>query len=113
MLWTIVKAAISAAVIVGVAEVSRRFPRLGALLLTLPLVSILAFITTWTNQHDLPAISRLARETLILVPLGLPFFLPLAFAERLHLGFWSATAWGVACASATIGLWFAFGPRVV
>jgi len=54
MLWTIVKAAISAAVIVGVAEVSRRVPRLGALLLTLPLVSILAFITTWTNQHDLP-----------------------------------------------------------
>jgi len=111
MVWTIFKATISAAVIVAVAEVSRRFPRLGALLLTLPIVSILAFITTWGSQHDLPAISRLARETLILVPLGLPFFVPLAFAERLGLGFWSAFCAGLTSAALTIGLWLAYGPR--
>ena len=111
MFWTFVKATISAAVIVAVAEMSRRFPRLGALLLTLPLVSILAFVMSWTQHRDLPAISRLAKETLVLVPLGLPFFVPLAFAERLGLGFWSASLLGVALASVTIGLWFAFGPR--
>ena len=110
MWWTLVKAAISAAVIVAVAELSQRFPRLGALLLTLPIVSILAFVMSWQQQHDLPAISRLARETLVLVPLGLPFFLPLAFAERLGLSFWSATALGVVLVSFTIGTWFAFGP---
>ena len=111
MFWTFVKAMISAAVIVTVAEMSRRFPRLGALLLTLPIVSILAFVMSWTQHRDLPAISRLAKETLVLVPLGLPFFVPLAFAERLGLGFWSASLLGVALASVTIGLWFAFGPR--
>lgn len=111
MFWTFVKAMISAAVIVAVAEMSRRFPRLGALLLTLPLVSILAFVMSWTQHHDLSAISRLAKETLVLVPLGLPFFVPLAFAERLGLGFWSASLFGIVLASATIGLWFAFGPR--
>lgn len=111
MFWTFVKAMISAAVIVTVAEMSRRFPRLGALLLTLPLVSILAFVMSWTQHRDLPAISRLAKETLVLVPLGLPFFVPLAFAERLGLGFWSASLLGVALASVTIGMWFAFGPR--
>lgn len=91
----------------------RAFPTLpsaGALLLTLPLVSILAFVMSWQQQHDLPAISRLARETLVLVPLGLPFFLPLAFAERMGLSFWSATALGLVLASFTIGAWFAFGP---
>jgi hypothetical protein len=56
-------------------------------------------------------ISRLARETLILVPLGLPFFVPLAFAHRLGLGFWSAFVVGVALASVTIGLWLWLGPR--
>lgn len=56
--------------------------------LSLPLVSILAFLLAWHRDHDLPAISRQARETLILVQLGLPFFVPLAFADRVGLGFW-------------------------
>jgi hypothetical protein len=64
---------ISAAVIVTVAEVSGRMPRLGALLLTLPLVSILAFIMTWNKEQELGTIAVLARETLVFVPLGLPF----------------------------------------
>lgn len=34
--------------LVGEAELARRYPRCGALLLTLPLVSILAFATAWT-----------------------------------------------------------------
>ena len=113
MLFTIIKAVVSAAIIVAVVEVSRRLPRVGALLLTLPIVSILAFVMSWWQHHDLAAIAKLARETLVLVPLGLPFFVPLAFAERLGFGFWSAAALGVTLASLTIGLWFGFGPRAI
>ncbi len=113
MMWTLVKAVIAATVIMIVSDVSQRFPRLGALLLTLPIVSILAFVMSWQQHHDLPAISRLAKETLILVPLGLPFFIPLAFADKLGIGFWSAMGFGLVLASATIGLWFAFGPKAV
>lgn len=113
MWWTIVRIGISALAIVAVAEVSRRYPRLGALLLTLPVVSILAFIMAWTRHHDLPAVSRLARETLVLVPLGLPFFVPLAFAERLGLGFWQAFAAGILAATVLIGGWLLLAPRVV
>lgn len=111
MMWTLVKAVIAAIIVITVSAVSNRFPRLGALLLTLPIVSILAFGMSWQEHHDLPAISRLARETLILVPLGLPFFVPLAFAERLGLGFWSASGLGLLLASAIIGLWLVFGPK--
>ena len=102
---------LSAVILTAVSALAHRSPRLGALLLTLPVVSILAFVMTWYRQGDLATISRLARETLILVPLGLPFFVPLAFAERLHLTFWGATAAGVAAAAVTIGVYLSVTPK--
>ena len=89
----------------------RHSPRLAALLLTLPLVSILAFAASWSKDHDLRSISQMAKETLILVPLGLPFLLPLAFADRLGLSFWSAMLAGLVLALITIGAWLAYGPK--
>ena len=110
MIWTFLKAVISAAVIMAVAEVSGRLPRLGALLLTLPLISILAFIMTLNKEGEMTTIVHLARETLVLVPLGLPFFIPFALANRTGLSFWPTFAIGVLLASTTIGLWFWLGP---
>lgn len=102
---------IVAAIVIGiVSEIANRSPRIGAVLLTLPLVSILAFLMTWSRGHDLKNLQQLSRETLILVPLGLPFFLPLAFAERLGFGFWTALGVGVILAVVTIGSWLLFGP---
>ena len=109
MIWLITKALLSAAVIVAVAELAGRFPRLGAFLLTLPLISILAFILTWQKEGDITTITQLARETLVLVPLGLPFFIPFALADRTGLTFWPSFALGVIMASITIGLWFRYG----
>ena len=110
ILWNIARVGIAAVTIVGVAELSKRFPRYGALLLSLPIVSILAFVASWFQHHDLPAISRLARETLVLVPLGLPFFVPLAFAQRIGLDFWGSFAAGIVLASLTIGAWLLLAP---
>ena len=47
-------------------------------------------------------ISRMARQMLILVPLSLPFFVPLAFADRLHLTFWPAFALGLALVTVAV-----------
>src|SRR5215218_5497210 len=78
IMWMLIaRGVIAGAVIVGVTVLSDRSPRLGAFLLTLPLVSILAFVSSWQQRHDLGRISQVARETLVLVPLGLPFFVPL------------------------------------
>lgn len=108
--WNFVRVIIVALTVVAVAELSKRFPRAGALLLSLPIISILAFVVGWFQHRDLPAISRLARETLVLVPLGLPFFVPIAFAEQWGLGFWAALAVGIVFASVTIGAWLLFVP---
>ncbi len=106
MLW---RAIIAGLVVAGVSELANRYPRLGALLLTLPIVSIVAFIAVWRKEQNMNTVSRLAREGLVLVPLGLPLFVPIAFAERIGLVFWAALLLGVVLASATIGLWFWFG----
>lgn len=113
MWWTIGKAVIAAVILVAVSEIAKRYPRLGALLLTLPVASILAFIFTWTRHEDMTTVSRLARETLVLVPLGLPFFVPLAFAERWGIGFWTAFVTGIVLASVSIGVWFRLGPESI
>lgn len=107
------RAIIAGLVVAGVSEFADRFPRFGALLLTLPIVSIVAFVAVWNKEQDMNTVSRLARETLVLVPLGLPLFIPIAFSERAGLGFWSALLIGIALASGTIGLWFWLGPQPV
>lgn len=108
--WNILRVAIASTIVVVVAETSRRYPRVGALLLSLPLVSALAILFAWFQHRDLPAITKLTRETLVLVPLGLPFFVPLAFADRLGLGFWPAFGSGLVLATLTIGIWLLLAP---
>jgi hypothetical protein len=110
--WNSVRVVVVAVVVVAVAEVSRRYPRVGAVLLSLPLVSLLAFLASWFQHHDLQAITKLSRETLVLVPLGLPFFVPLALAPRLGWGFWPCFGAGIALATLTILAWLAWGPEL-
>ncbi len=99
----LVRAMIAAAVIVAVTEFGRHSPRLGGFILSLPLVSMLAMLS-WFHDHDIAAVSRLSRETLVFVICGLPFFVPLAFAQQLGLGFWGAMATGTVLAGATTAL---------
>lgn len=111
ILWAVARVMLAAIIIVAVAELSKRYPRYGAVLLSLPIVSILAFLFGWFQHRDLPAISRLARDTLMLVPLGLPFFVPFALSQRLGLSFWTCFASGTVLATITIVTWLAVWPQ--
>lgn len=112
IVWNSLRVALVAITVVTVAELSKRYPRFGALFLSLPIISVLAFLLGWFQHKDLAAISRLSRETLILVPLGLPFFVPLALAERLSLSFWTAFAMGTTLSLLSTTTWLMFGPRL-
>lgn len=100
-------------VLVGVTELAARSKtRLAALVISLPLMSIVAYILVWQRDQDLLKLTSLARDTLILVPLGLPFFVPLAFAGKWGLGFWGAFWLGVVLAAVCISLWMWLGQKV-
>lgn len=105
MLGFFIKIMISGLIIASVVQFGPKSPRIGALILSLPLVSISALLFIWFQNKNLSLITKLSLETMILVPLGLAFFVPLAFAEKIGLGFWPAFILGIVFSSIITGLW--------
>ena len=95
MLYLAVKALISGAIIAAVSEIAKRSPGIGALILSLPLISILAFIWLWRDTADQEGIAALAQSTFWFVLPTLPMFLVLPALLRGGVGFWAAL--GLSC----------------
>ena len=95
MLYLIAKAVISGVIIVAASEVAKRTPTYGSLILSLPLISILAFIWLWRDTGDNERIASLAEGTFWLVLPTLPLFLVLPALLRCGIAVWTALA--VAC----------------
>jgi hypothetical protein len=107
MMSLILRGLAAGAVVVAVSEIAARFPRLAALILFVPIVVPLVFIAMYMKQPNVGPISSLARQSLLLIPLSLPLFVPMALADRWGLSFWGALAVGLALLAGTIGtyLW--------
>jgi hypothetical protein len=90
MLYAITKALLSGAIIATASEVAKRNPGLGAIILSLPLVSLLAFVWLWLDTGDKEAIATLSRSTFWFVLLTLPMFLLLPALLRNDMSFWLA-----------------------
>lgn len=95
MFYLIVKALISGAVIAAASEVAKRFPALGALIVALPLVSILTMLWLWRDTGDALRIADHARATFWLVLPSMPMFLVLPWLLGRGTGFWLAL--GLSC----------------
>ena len=102
MSYLIVKAALSGVIVMIVSEVARRSPGIGALIASLPLVSILAMIWLWRDTGDALRIAQHAEATFWLVLPTLPMFLALPFLLRRGFAFWPSLA---AVAALTMGLY--------
>lgn len=89
MPWIITKYLITAAVVVAVSELAKRSDRLGALLASLPLVTLLALIWLYVEKQSTEKIANHAWYTFWYVVPTLPMFL--AFPRLLaRFGFWPA-----------------------
>jgi hypothetical protein len=96
VLYLIAKAALSGALIMAISEIARRSPAFGALVASLPLVSLLAILWLWHDTRDTARIASLAEGTFWLVLPSLPMFLALPALLRAGVGFWIALFAGVA-----------------
>jgi hypothetical protein len=92
MLYLAVKALISGAIVMLVSEVARRNPALGALIVSLPLVSILAMIWLYQETHDTGRVAEQSQATFWYVLPSLPLFLLLPVLLRSGLAFYPSLA---------------------
>ena len=108
MFKLVVNGVIAGFVVVAVSEVARRYPRVAEVILAVPLVVFAVYAVIYNQVPELGPISKMARQMLVLVPLSLTFFVPLAFADRLHLTFWPAYVIGLALVTVGVAsyLWF-------
>ena len=96
--------AITALVIVGVSEVAKRSDRLGALIVSLPLVSIMVIIWLHVEKQGAPKIASHAYFTFWYVLPTLPMFLLVPWLLNRGVGFWASL--GAGCVL-TVVLFFA------
>ena len=111
MLYLLAKAAISGVIIALVSEIAKRQPGFGALVASLPLISILGMLWLWRDTHDTTRMATHVEATFWYVLPSLPLFLIVPALLRRGVNFWMAL--GVGCA-VTIGLYLgmtAIGPR--
>ncbi|HET9429328.1 MAG TPA: DUF3147 family protein [Allosphingosinicella sp.] len=90
MLYLVVKALLSGLIVAAASEVARRWPGWGGLIVSLPLVSLLAFIWLWRESGDNERIAVLAQSTFWFLLPSLPMFLVLPALLRSGFGFWLA-----------------------
>lgn len=105
MFYLAVKALLSGIIIAVVSEVARRSPGLGALIASLPLISILAMIWLWNDTSDAERIAAHAEATFWLVMPSMPMFLVLPMLLRHGTDFWISMA--ISC-GLTVALYFVF-----
>lgn len=90
MLYLLIKAGVSAVIIVAVSEIAKRSPGFGALIASLPLVSILGMIWLWRDTSDVGRLADHSSATFWYVLPSLPMFLALPLMLKRGLGFWPA-----------------------
>ena len=83
----LIKLILSSLIIVGVTELGKRSGKAGALLLSLPLTSILALSWSWWESRDAEKTAQLTTETLWFILPSLVLFLALPTMIRRGLGF--------------------------
>jgi hypothetical protein len=90
MLYLAIKALLSGLIIAIVSEVARKSPGFGALIASLPLVSILGMIWLWRDTHDPVRMADHAGATFWYVLPSLPMFLLLPTLLKRGVAFWPA-----------------------
>lgn len=96
MMYFITKCALSGLIVALVSEVAKRSPAFGALIVSLPLVSILAMLWLWRDTGDTTRIASHVEATFWYVIPSLPMFLLMPVLLRHGVSFWPSLMAGCA-----------------
>src|SRR3954447_11001747 len=96
MLYLAIKAALSGLLAALVSEIAKRSPAFGALVASLPLISVMAVIWLWRDTGDSARIAAHMEATFWYVIPSLPMFLLIPAMLRAGFNFWPTLAAGCA-----------------
>ena len=112
MLYLLIKAALSGAIVAAVSEIARRYPGWGGLLASLPLTSLLAMIWLYRDSGDPERVAELSLGTFWFFLPSSPYVLAQPAVIRANFGFWPSMAICVAGTLALYAAWFWAAPRL-
>ena len=112
MWYLAIKAALSGVIIAIVSEVAKRYPGFGALIASLPLVSVLGMIWLWRDKPDVPNMAAHVEATFWFVLPSLPMFLLIPWMLRSGWSFYAALTIGCALPIALYLAMTWLGPRI-
>ena len=108
----LLKAVLSGAIVALASEVARRSSVLAAVLVSLPLTSILALIWLYRDTGDARETAELAQSILWVIVPSLLFFVVLPVAVHRGVDFWPALGLACAATACAYGIWVA-GARLL
>lgn len=88
----ILKIAISGIIIWIASELGKKSGKLGGLILSLPLTTLLALLWLWFETKDAEKVSSMTKETLIFVLPSFVFFISLPWLLEKQMGFYFSFA---------------------
>lgn len=94
MLYLAAKAILSGVIVAAVSEIAKRSPAFGALVASLPLISVMAVIWLWRDTGDDLRIATLMEGTFWYILPSLPMFLLVPALLRGGVAFWPSLATG-------------------
>ena len=109
--WSL-KPPLSGVIIAIVSEVAKRFPGFGALIASLPLVSLLGAIWLWRDKPDTANMASHLEATFWFVLPSLPMFLLMPWLLRSGMSFWVSLVLGCALTMLLYLAMVALAPRL-
>jgi hypothetical protein len=101
MMYYTIKILLSSMIIVGVSEIAKRSSLLGAMLASLPLTSLLAFLWLYLDTGDLQKVASLSSDIFWLVLPSLVLFLVLPQLLKMGWGFWLSLLFSIIATAAS------------
>ncbi|MEQ1510632.1 MAG: DUF3147 family protein [Sphingopyxis sp.] len=91
----LIRAALSGAIIAIIALISRRYPGVGGLIASLPLISVLGMVWLWHDTGDREAVATYLQSAFWYFLPTIPMFLFMPMMLRHGIGFWPTLACGI------------------